>query len=107
MRQALSDEREATLSAIGLHLLEIEKRAKSLERTKERAQQFIAEPSSAHGVEWDTVPDLTPCAVTDRIESAIEFAIDQASIDNALYAVERIRLEDELSFSISFFASLI
>lgn len=103
MRQALSDEREATLGAIGRRLVEIEQRAKSLERTKERAQQFIAEPSSAHGVEWDTVPDLTPCAVTDRIE----FAIDQASIDNALYAVERIRLEDELSFSISFFASLI
>lgn len=103
MRQALSDEREATLGAIGRRLVEIEQRAKSLERTKERAQQFIAEPSSAHGVEWDTVPDLTPRAVTDRIE----FAIDQASIDNALYAVERIRLEGELSFSISFFASLI
>jgi hypothetical protein len=102
LRSTLSNERDEITSSIGRRLTEIEQRARGLERTKERAQQLMKEPSSSH-FEWVVVPDLEPYSTKSRIT----FALDQGSIDNALNAIERIRVEGEVAFPISFFASLI
>lgn len=102
MQRALMDEREATLSSIGRRLKEVEQRARSLERTKERAQQLLREPPTLNNIEWEPVPDLGPYSTTDNIT----FAVDQTSITNAIYAVERIRTQDDISFSMSLFAAL-
>lgn len=102
LRSTLSNERDELMSSIGRRLTEIEQRARGLERTKERAQQLMKEPSSGH-FEWVVVPDLEPYSTKSRIT----FALDQGSIDNALNAIERIRVEGEVAFPISFFASLI
>jgi hypothetical protein len=102
LTRALLNEREATLTSIGRRLSDVEQRARGLERMKERARQLLADPSNINGVEWDAVPDLGPCSIAD----GIAFSLDQSSIDNAISAVERIRREDDLSFSMSFFAAL-
>ena len=97
------------MTSIGRRLSEIDQRVRCLERMKERARQLLTDPANLTGVDWDAVPDLGPRSIADsnagNNADSITFSLDQSSIDNAISAVEHIRREDELSFSLSFLAA--